>query len=41
MTAYVVSGLGQAQDAGYKIDDDRLQQGPRMAAVARWPRILT
>jgi len=24
MTAYVISGLGQAKDAGYKIDDDRL-----------------
>jgi alpha-2-macroglobulin len=27
MTAYVVSGLGQAKDAGYKIDDDRLNKG--------------
>jgi len=26
MTAYVVSGLGQAKDAGYKIDDDRLDK---------------
>ena len=24
MTAYVISGLGQAKDAGYKIDEDRL-----------------
>jgi len=24
MTSYVISGLGQAKDAGYKIDDDRL-----------------
>ncbi len=27
MTAYVVSGMGQAKDAGYKIDDDRLNKG--------------
>ena len=27
MTAYVVSGLGQAKDAGYKIDDERLSKG--------------
>jgi hypothetical protein len=27
MTAYVVSGLGQARDAGYKIDDNRLNRG--------------
>ncbi|MGB6691714.1 MAG: MG2 domain-containing protein [Terracidiphilus sp.] len=27
MTAYVVSGLGQARDAGYKIDEDRLNKG--------------
>ena len=27
MTAYVVSGLGQAKDAGYAIDDGRLQKG--------------
>ncbi len=27
MTAYVVSGLGQAKDAGYKIDEDRLGKG--------------
>jgi uncharacterized protein YfaS (alpha-2-macroglobulin family) len=27
MTAYVVSGLGQAKDAGYKIDDGRLNKG--------------
>lgn len=27
MTAYVVSGLGQARDAGYAIDNDRLQNG--------------
>ena len=26
MTAYVVSGLGQAKDAGYTIDDDRLNK---------------
>ena len=27
MTAYVVSGLGQAKDAGYKVEDDRLNKG--------------
>lgn len=27
MTAYVVSGLGQAKDAGYKIDEQRLAKG--------------
>ena len=27
MTAYVVSGLGQARDAGYKIDEDRMNKG--------------
>jgi alpha-2-macroglobulin len=27
MTAYVVSGLAQARDAGYKIDDDKLSKG--------------
>ncbi len=27
MTAYVVSGLGQARDAGYKIEDYRLSKG--------------
>jgi len=27
MTAYVVSGLGQARDAGYKTDGDRLDHG--------------
>jgi alpha-2-macroglobulin len=27
MTAYVISGLGQAKDAGYKIEDARLAQG--------------
>ena len=26
MTAYVVSGLGQAKDAGYKVDEDRLNK---------------
>jgi uncharacterized protein YfaS (alpha-2-macroglobulin family) len=26
MTAYVISGMGQAKDAGYKIDDDRLNK---------------
>jgi len=27
MTAYVVSGLGQAKDAGFKVDEDRLNKG--------------
>jgi hypothetical protein len=27
MTAYVVSGLGQAKDAGYKVDEDRIDKG--------------
>lgn len=27
MTAYVVSGVGQAKDAGYKVDEDRLNRG--------------
>ncbi len=27
MTAYVVSGLGQAKDAGYKVDEDRMNKG--------------
>jgi hypothetical protein len=27
MTAYVVTGLAQAKDAGYKLDDDRLKRG--------------
>jgi uncharacterized protein YfaS (alpha-2-macroglobulin family) len=27
MTAYVVSGLGQAKGAGYKVEDDRLNRG--------------
>jgi hypothetical protein len=27
MTAYVVSGLAQAKDAGYKVDEDRLKRG--------------
>jgi hypothetical protein len=27
MTAYVVAGLAQAKDAGYKVDDDRLKRG--------------
>jgi len=27
MTAYVVSGLGQASGAGYKIDEDRMNKG--------------
>ena len=31
MTAYVVSGLGQAKDAGYKVDEDRHEQRARVA----------
>jgi uncharacterized protein YfaS (alpha-2-macroglobulin family) len=27
MTAYVVSGLAQAKDAGYKVDEDRMKRG--------------
>ena len=27
MTAYVVSGLGQAKNAGYKVDSDRVEKG--------------
>jgi uncharacterized protein YfaS (alpha-2-macroglobulin family) len=27
MTAYVVSGMGQAKDAGYKVEEDRLNRG--------------
>ena len=41
MTAYVVSGLGQAKAAGYTIDDRTADQWARMACTPRWPRILT
>ena len=41
MTAYVVSGLGQAQAAGYTVDDDRLAQRARNGSSQRSPRILT
>jgi hypothetical protein len=34
MTAYVVSGLGQAKGAGYAIDDDRLQSGRKWLSDA-------
>ena len=40
MTAYVVSGLGQAKDAGYTVEDDRQNKG-RAVAVARSRRIPT
>ena len=31
MTAYVVSGLGQAKTAGYTVDDDRVNNGTKLA----------
>jgi len=34
MTAYVVSGLGQAKDAGYKVDADRVKKGRDWLATA-------
>jgi hypothetical protein len=42
MTAYVVSGLGQAKDAGYKIDDDRLNKARTFlqAALAAHPNMI-
>jgi uncharacterized protein YfaS (alpha-2-macroglobulin family) len=42
MTAYVVSGLGQARDAGYKIDDDRLSKGRAwlQSALAGHPEMI-
>ncbi len=42
MTAYVVSGLGQARDAGYKIDDGRLNRGRQwlLTTVARHPEMI-
>ncbi|MGA2218512.1 MAG: MG2 domain-containing protein [Terracidiphilus sp.] len=42
MTAYVVSGLGQAKDAGYKIDDDRLGKARAFlqSALAAHPDML-
>jgi len=42
MTAYVVSGLGQARDAGYAIDADRLQKGRDWlaAALGKYPNMI-
>src|ERR1035441_1197889 len=42
MTAYVVSGLGQARDAGYKIDDGRLSKGRAwlQATLAAHPEMI-
>jgi len=42
MTAYVVSGLGQAKDAGYSIDDNRRQNGRKWltAALAAHPDMI-
>ncbi len=42
MTAYVVSGLGQARGAGYKIDEDRLNKGRGwlFSALAAHPNII-
>jgi uncharacterized protein YfaS (alpha-2-macroglobulin family) len=42
MTAYVVSGLGQAKDAGYTIDDDRLAKARAwlQATLAAHPDML-
>ena len=42
MTAYVVSGLGQANDAGYKIDDDRMKKGRAwlQATLAAHPEMI-
>jgi alpha-2-macroglobulin len=43
MTAYVVSGLGQAKDAGYnlRVDDDRLGTRPARGCNPTLPRIPT
>ncbi len=40
MTAYVVSGLGQAKDAGYKIDERPPRTRAAPGSNPRWPRIL-
>jgi len=42
MTAYVVSGLGQAKDAGWKIDESRLIKGRNWlaSALAAHPNIV-
>jgi uncharacterized protein YfaS (alpha-2-macroglobulin family) len=42
MTAYVVSGLGQAKEAGYKIDEDRLNKGRAwlLSTLAAHPNLV-
>ncbi len=42
MTAYVVSGFGQAKDAGYKIDEERMKKGRDwlIAALAAHPDMI-
>src|SRR5580692_5010093 len=42
MTAYVVSGLGQAKDAGYKINDERMSNARRWLqnALVSHPNML-
>jgi hypothetical protein len=42
MTAYVVSGLGQGKDAGFKVDDDRLNKARTwlQAALAVHPDMI-
>jgi hypothetical protein len=42
MTAYVVSGLGQANGAGYKIDEDRMNKGRAwlQSALAAHPEMI-
>ncbi len=42
MTAYVVSGLAQARDAGYVIDDSRLQKGRDwlVASLGKYPNMI-
>jgi uncharacterized protein YfaS (alpha-2-macroglobulin family) len=42
MTAYVVSGLGQASGAGYKIDTDRMNKGRAwlQSALAAHPELI-
>jgi hypothetical protein len=42
MTAYVVSGLGQAQSAGYKVDQSRLNRGRSWleAVLAQHPEMI-
>jgi hypothetical protein len=42
MTAYVVSGLGQAKEAGYTIDDDRLSNARKwlLTTLAAHPDMI-